>query len=130
MELKASYKIDSYKKVNAIFMILIIAVFLYSYISRFLNFGLRSSCETLPLVYCKSRGLTRAFSQILQFEFKEALLLNPYSLKIFLFFLVQLILRFYINSIINFNNLKLVLRLDVGFSIVFYIFCFYNLIVR
>nr|MBU3860727.1 DUF2752 domain-containing protein [Flavobacterium sp. MC2016-06] len=111
-------------------MILIIAVFLYSYISRFLNFGLRSSCETLPLVYCKSRGLTRAFSQILQFEFKEALLLNPYSLKIFLFFLVQLILRFYINSIINFNNLKLVLRLDVGFSIVFYIFCFYNLIVR
>jgi hypothetical protein len=130
MELKASYKIDSYKKVNAIFMILIIAVFLYSYISRFLNFGLRSSCETLPLVYCKSRGLTRAFSQILQFEFKEALLLNPYSLKIFSFFLVQLILRFYINSIINFNNLKLVLRLDVGFSIVFYIFCFYNLIVR
>ncbi|KFF06024.1 hypothetical protein B0A68_11910 [Flavobacterium reichenbachii] len=126
---EASYKIDSYKKINVIFALLITFIFFYCYFSVFLSTGLRSSCEGLPLAYCKSRGLTRAFSQILRFNFENAVLLNPYSLKIFLFFLIQLIARLFINSIIRLKNFKLVLNLDIIFTFIFFIFSFYNLVV-
>ncbi|MGE6355573.1 DUF2752 domain-containing protein [Flavobacterium sp. NPDC079362] len=83
----------------------------------------------MPLSYCKSRGLTRAFSQILRFNFSEAIAYNPYSIKIFLFFLIQLATRFVINKIIRLSNLKRILTCDIFFSVVFFIFSFYNLVV-
>ncbi|KIA98769.1 hypothetical protein OA93_07725 [Flavobacterium sp. KMS] len=104
-------------------------IFFYCYLSSFLNLGVRSLCEGMPLSYCKSRGLTRAFSQILNFNLKGAIAYNPYSLKIFSFFLIQLIARFLINKILQFSNFKIVLIFDVFFSIVFFIFSFYNLII-
>ncbi|OMQ13616.1 hypothetical protein BXU01_03835 [[Flexibacter] sp. ATCC 35103] len=94
----------------------------------FLNFGFPSSCEGMPLAYCKSRGLTRAFSQILRLKFKEAIAFNSYSIKIFLFFLVQLIARFSINKLLKPSNLKKVLTLDIILSTLFFIFSFYNLV--
>lgn len=129
METKPSYEIDSYKRINLIFIILIMFIFFYCYISTFLNFGVRSLCEGMPLSYCKSRGLTRAFSQILNFNLKEAIAYNPYSLKIFSFFLIQLIARFFINKIIRLSNFKLVLTFDVFLSSIYFIFSFYNLVI-
>lgn len=129
MEIKTSYGIDSYKKINLIFIILIMFIFFYSYLSTFLNFGIRSTCEGMPISYCKSRGLTRAFSQILNFNFKQAIAYNAYSLKIFLFFLIQLLARLVINKTINFSNFKLVLTFDIICSSIFFVFSFYNLVV-
>ncbi|MBF7090260.1 DUF2752 domain-containing protein [Flavobacterium sp. ALJ2] len=129
METKTSYGIDSYKKINLIFIILIMFIFFYSYLSAFLNFGVRSSCEGMPISYCKSRGLTRAFFQILNFNFKQAIIYNTYSLKIFLFFLIQLVARLVINKIINFSNFKLLLTFDIICSSIFFVFSFYNLVV-
>ncbi|KFF15573.1 DUF2752 domain-containing protein [Flavobacterium hydatis] len=83
----------------------------------------------MPLSYCKSRGLTRAFSQILNLNFKEALAYNPYSLKIFSFFLIQLMVRLLINKMLRFSNFKLVLAFDIVFSITFFIYSFYNLVI-
>lgn len=123
-----SNEIDSYKKINLIFIILIMFIFFYCLLMPFFNFGFRSSCEGMPLSYCRSRGLTRAFSQILRFNFDEAVQFNPYSLKIFFFFLMQLILRFVINKKINISNLKSILIIDIAFSIGFFLFSFYNLI--
>lgn len=128
MEIKSSYEIDSYKKINTIFIIIILFIFFYGFIMPFLNFGFRSSCEGMPLIYCKSRGLTRAFSQILRFNFNEAIAYNIYSIKIFSFFLIQLIARSFINAIIRFSNFRIILILDICCSIIFFIFSFYNLV--
>lgn len=129
MEIKTSDEIDSYKKVNMIFMAIIMFIFFYSYIMPYLNFGFRSSCEGMPLSYCKSRGLTRAFSQILRFNFEQATTLNSYSIKIFLFFLVQLIARFTVNKIVRLSNLKTVVTLDICCSVLLFVFSFYNLVI-
>lgn len=129
MEIKSSYEIETYKKVNTIFIIIIVFIFFYCFIAPFLKFGFHSSCEGMPLSYCKSRGLTRAFTQIIRFNFTEALAYNPYSLKIFLFFLIQLVTRFFINKIIRLSNLKRVLACDIFLSTVFFVFSFYNLVV-
>jgi hypothetical protein len=129
VETKPFYEIDSYKRINMIFIIIIVFIFFYCYLSSFLNFGIGSLCKGMPLSYCKSRGLTRAFSQILNLNFKEAIAYNPYSLKIFSFFLIQLIARLVINKIINFSNFKLVLTFDIICSSIFFVFSFYNLVV-
>lgn len=129
METKPSYEIDSYKRINMIFIIIIMFIFFYCYLSSFLNFGIGSLCEGMPLSYCKSRGLTRAFSEILNLNFKEAIAYNPYSLKIFSFFLIQLIVRFLINKILQLSNFKSVLTFDIAFSVTFFIFAFYNLVI-
>ena len=129
MEIKSSYEIDSYKKINVIFIIIIMFIFFYCLITPFLNFGLGSSCEGLPLPYCKSRGLTRAFSHILMFNFEQGVIYNPYSLKIFSFFLIQLAARFFINMTVRLSNLKLIVTLDIFLSLIFFIFSFYNLVI-
>lgn len=128
LKLELQYKLDSYKKINMILAIIIMFVFFYCFFLPYLNFGLRSSCEGLPLAYCKSRGLTRAFSQILRFHFKEAIIYNPFSIKIFGFFLFQFFTRFFINWIISFSLFKSILFFDVSFSVISFLFCFYNLI--
>ncbi len=121
-------EIDSYKKINVILIFIIMFVFFYCFFLPYLNFGLRSSCDGLPLIYCKSRGLTRAFSQILRFHFREAIVYNPFSIKIFSFFLFQLVARFFINCIISFPIFKKVLIFDISLSVISFLFCFYNLI--
>lgn len=128
MEIKFSYEIDSYKKINMIFIVIIMFIFFYCFITPFLDFGFGSSCEGMPLSYCKSRGLTRAFAQIIRFNFSEAIAYNPYSVKVFLFFLIQLVTRFFINKIVRLSNLKRVLTCDILLSIVFFVFSFYNLV--
>lgn len=124
----SSYEIDSYKKINTIFFVIFAFVFFYCFITPFLHFGFPSTCEGMPLSYCKSRGLTRAFSQILRFNFHEAIIYNPYSIKIFSFFLIQMIARFSINKIMSLANLWMVLIFDIVLSIVLFVFSFYNLI--
>lgn len=123
-----SYEIDSYKKINIILIIIIMFVFFYCFFLPYLGFGLNSACRGLPLMYCKSRGLTRAFSQILHLNFNHALACNVYSIKIFSFFFLQLIARFLINWKISDSNLKRIFNLDVAVSVIYFLFCFYNLV--
>lgn len=129
MEIKSSYEIDSYKKINMIFIVIIMFIFFYCFTMPFLNFGFHSTCEGMPLAYCKSRGLTRAFAQILRLNFNEAIPYNPYSIKIFSFFLIQLVMRFIINKIIRLSNCKRILIGDIFLSIMMFIFSFYNLVI-
>ena len=129
MQVENTIGINSYKKINIIFSILIIFIFFYTYLLPYLNITLKSSCEGLPLIYCKSKGLTRAFSQILRFNIEEAQLLNSISLKIFSFFLVQLVARNFINFILTSTNYKRVIVVDVILTTIFFIFSFINLII-
>ena len=129
MQVENTIGINSYKKINIIFSILIIFIFFYTYLLPYLNITLKSSCEGLPLVYCKSKGLTRAFSQILRFNIEEALILNPYSFIIFTFFLIQLFTRNFINFILTTTNYKNVVMIDVFLTSVYFIFSFVYLII-
>lgn len=128
MSNKFYYQIDSYKKINVIFSFLIVFIFLYSFIAPYVVFTIPSSCVGMPLIYCKSRGLTRAFSEIIRFNFANALVYNLYSLKIFCFFLMQLLARISIYKIIEVNNFKTILFFDIILSILLFLFSFYNLI--
>ena len=122
------YRIDSYKKVNVIFILLIAFAFFYCYLLPYLNVSISSSCEGLPQIYCKSRGLTRAFSEILRFNFEKAMHYNVFSVKIFLFFLIQFMARIVINKLINPVNFKRILNLDIFLTILFFVYAFHNLI--
>ncbi|CAD0009012.1 hypothetical protein FLACHUCJ7_04053 [Flavobacterium chungangense] len=127
-QIKSSYELESYKKINIIFALLIMFIFFYSYLSPYISFRLSSSCHGLPQTYCKSRGLTRAFSQILRLNFEKAILFNVYSIKVFLFFLIQLIVRFFLNVIVKLSNFKLLIFSDAIFSLLFFLFSFYDLV--
>jgi hypothetical protein len=129
LEIKSPYEIDSYKKINLIFIVIIMFIFFYCLLVPFLNFGFHSSCQGMPLAYCKSRGLTRAFAQILRLNFQRAILYNPYSLKIFSFFLIQLFFRFLINKLVLLSNYKRIVACDILLSIMFFVFSFYNLVI-
>lgn len=128
MNINSSYEVDSYKKINVIFILIIMFIFFYCFLTTYFSFSITSSCEGMPLIYCKSRGLTRAFSQILKFNFQEAIDFNPYSLKIFLFFLIQLLSRVVINIKVNLQNLKSIVFWDIFGSTIFFLLSFYNLI--
>ncbi len=128
MKINSSYEVDSYKKINIIFIIIIMFIFFYCFLIPYFTFGISSSCEGMPLMYCKSRGLTRAFSQILRLNFQGALELNPCSFKIFLFFLIMLLSRIFINIKVNLKHFKRIVYWDVSSGTILFLFSFYNLI--
>jgi Protein of unknown function (DUF2752) len=77
---------------------------------------------------CPTCGITRAFSEILHFRFKEAIKLNMLSVSLFGFFFVQLLLRFFINAVaLKYFELKKVVLIDVIFSAFLFLFCFFEL---
>lgn len=129
MNIDSSYAIISYKKINIIFSLIILLIFLYCFLFPYLPFTINSSCEGLPLVYCKSRGLTRAFGEILSLNFEKALQYNSSSIQVFSFFLFQLFTRIAINIIIDLRNYNKIIYLDSAFSVVFFIFSFYKLLI-
>lgn len=129
MNKDSSNAIRGYKKINIIFSLIILLIFLYCYLFPFLPFTINSSCEGLPQVYCKSRGLTRAFGEILSLNFEKALQYNSSSIQVFSFFLFQLFTRIAINIIIDLRNYNKIIYLDSAFSVVFFIFSFYKLLI-
>lgn len=77
-------------------------------------------------VDCPSCGLSRAFSAILQFDFKAATDLNKSSLWVFSFFLIQLVMRIAINRILSLQKLTLrsIVFTDVSVSVFLFALCF------
>lgn len=128
MQTNLFYQIEAYKKINIIFSLLIIFVFFYCFMVPYLPVSIPSSCEGMPELYCKSRGLTRSFSEILRFNFDKAAVYNSYGIKIFTFFLFQFFARIYIYKKVNPDNLKLTRTLDVTLSTLGFIASFYNLV--
>ncbi len=77
-----------------------------------------------------SKGLSSAFSEIVRGNFSQAIVLNPHSIRIFAFFALQLLVRFFIVLILfTFPNLWKKLAIADGlFSLLLFIYCFYPLI--
>lgn len=80
----------NYIKINVTFIILILIMLMYSAIfSDKKAYPIKSMYEQNII----STGLSRAFSEIVRFNFEKAKKYNVYSIKIFMFFFSQLFLR-------------------------------------
>lgn len=88
-------KYNPYTLLNIIFIVIIVMILLYSGI-----FSTEKSGYPVPSVYTEltghesvSTGLSHSFSEIIRLNFRKAHEYNPYGIRIFLFFIVQLFLR-------------------------------------
>ena len=85
---------NNYLIINLIFAGLIVVLILYSFI-----FSAEGSKHPVPSAgwltgqTLPSTGLSRSFSEIVRLEFDRARMYNPYGIRIFSFFLIQLLMR-------------------------------------
>ncbi len=95
------------------------------------NHPIKSACEIFTGHPCKSTGLSRSFSEIVRFDFESAKAYNSYGLRVFLFFLIQLLLRIAISLVIKKRKVISVNRIviiDAIFSASLYLYCFWRII--
>lgn len=122
------YQRNSYKKINRIFIFLSVGVFLYSFLLPFLPLTISSSCDDLPHAYCKSRGLSRAFSELVRLNYSSALEYNIYSLNIFAFFLYVFFSRITINIFFTLCKKSLFIITDIFLSSFLFLYLFLPLL--
>lgn len=124
---------EPYHIINLCFAGIIIMIFIYSgiYSAEKENHPIKSACKTITGEPCKSSGLSRSFSEIVRFRFESAKSYNKFSIKIFLFFLIQLFLRF-ITSLVLYHKIitqKRLVFLDSLVSSGLYLYCFWGIII-
>lgn len=85
----------NYTIINLVFIGIIVSIVFYSVV--FSANGLKHPVPSgAALIHGKvtlSTGLSRSFSEIIRLNFKQAGLYNPYGARIFIFFMIQLLLR-------------------------------------
>ena len=120
--------VKQYITINAIFAFFIIIIFLYSLVfsPESLNYPIHSQASNTSV----STGLSRAFSEIVRFNFAEAKVLNKYSLSIFLFFFIQLFLRIVVSILLlsTKKNKKLLLLTDILITVLLFLQSFWKFI--
>jgi hypothetical protein len=86
---------DSYLLVNLAFIGIILSIFTYSVIftDNGRKYPVPSGAAILTGKISASSGLSRSFSEIVRFNFRESKLYNPYGIRIFSFFAIQLLMR-------------------------------------
>ena len=99
---------NAYLTVNIIFTGVILLVMGYSvfYSPEKNNYPVVCIHEKITGMPCPSCGLSHAFSLIVRGRFSEALSWNPYSIRVFLFFFVQLLMRLTMVIYLSYHNLK------------------------
>ena len=119
-----------YHIINAAFSGVIFCIFIYSFIFQGNSHPVPALLTDITGLIPPSKGLSASFSEIVRGNFDEALLLNPYSLRIFAFFLIQLLTRILASITIEANWIKLnrVAIIDIIFSILLFGICFAPLI--
>ncbi|MDY6801932.1 MAG: hypothetical protein SVU94_12025 [Bacteroidota bacterium] len=126
------YPKHPYHSINLSFAGIIFLIFLYSGIFSVEknNHPIKSACETITGEPCKSTGLSRSFSEIVRLQFESAKKYNPYSLKIFTFFLIQFFLRFFISFLIIklSQHTHFIIISDTIFAVSLYTICFWEMI--
>ena len=78
-----------------------------------------------------SSGLSRSFSEIIRLDFRSAYDYNPYGIRIFLFFLLQLFLRINFLSIVKSRapDLSLII-LDIALSVGIFLIAFWPFLIN
>jgi hypothetical protein len=119
-----------YHIINICFACIILGVFLYSLLFRGDNHPIPALLTDITGLIPPSKGLSAGFSELVRGNFEAALDQNPYSLRIFSFFLIQLFTRGLISIAIEGYWIKFskVIVIDSIYSITLFAFCFAPLI--
>ncbi len=117
---------NPYIVINYTFVLLILLIIVYSKVLGVLPEELRvkSQCISENIDDCKSYGLSRSFHLITNFRFEEAKNMNPYSLRIFSFFFVQLLLRVLSSWLYVRKHKDSIIVADVVISTVYFLYTF------
>ena len=123
--------LNAYIKINLLFAGIIIAVIIYS--------GIFSAQYEHPIkcvhfeqtgVECETCGISRSFSEIVRFDFQSARDFNRNGIPVFLFFLIQLVLRlcFSLVFVKKWIKSRNVVIIDSIISLTLFVVTFKNLI--
>ena len=123
--------INVYAAVNALFIAVILAIFIYSFVFKTEKHPIPALLTQSTGLIPPSRGLSKSFSEIVRGNIRAAKLINPHSLQIFAFFLIQLVMR-----VAGFVAAKIIgspfpvkgIAVDVCISLALFAFCFAPLI--
>lgn len=121
-----------YLLLNIIFAGIIISIFIYSGIFSAQENNHPIKCPHFELTGkpCPSCGLSRSFSEIVRLEFESAQIYNSNGLKIFTFFIIQLVLRLLTTLLFVKNTIKqrTLIIIDSFVSIILFLWCFWDFI--
>jgi hypothetical protein len=119
-----------YHAINICFGIIILGIFFYSLLFRGDNHPIPAILTDLTGLIPPSKGLSAGFSELVRGNFQTALMHNPHSLRIFSFFIIQLLSRGLVSIAIEGNWIKMnrIVLIDVVFSTSLFLFCFAPLI--
>ena len=115
-------RVRSYQLINIIIAGVIVMIIIYSGIFSPVknNYPVKCVHEKFTGMPCPSCGLSHSFSYIVRGDFDRASDLNIYGMRVFLFFLFQLILRgsnfIYLKR--NPLNIRTVGLLDISLSVI------------
>jgi hypothetical protein len=124
---------NSYLIINLIFIGIISAIIGYSFVfsGENLKHPIPSGPALLTGKSSPSTGLSRSFSAIVRFDFEAARAYNPYGLRIFGFFMIQLIQRI-ISSLlilrISNEGKNLLIIVDATISLTLFVVMFWPFI--
>lgn len=119
-----------YHIINTVFGGIILCIFIYSLIFHGNNHPVPALLTDITGIIPPSKGLSSSFSEIVRGNLDEALTLNPHSIRIFAFFLIQLLTRILVSITVEANWIKQnrVIIIDIFFSILLFGICFAPLI--
>jgi hypothetical protein len=122
------YSFKTYRIINIIIAGVIIGIFLYSGVFNYKknNFPIHSFHENITGQTSISSGLSRSFSAIVRLDFEEAKAYNQYGMGLFVFFILQLLLRCFFYFIIakSFYSVGQIIKIDVLISISLFVLYF------
>ena len=119
-----------YHSINISFGVIILGIILYSYIFHGNNHPIPALLTQLTGMIPPSKGLSAGFSEIVRGNFDAALIINPYCLRVFSFFIIQFFSRALVSISIEGNWIKTthLVLIDTIFSITLFTICFAPLI--
>ena len=121
---------EPYIQINCILLILLLSIFAYSFFYPLLaeqEMTVSSSCEEMPERYCKSRGLSRAFAQIMHGNIEKARTLNKYAVSVFSFFALQCFARIVFSLLYQKLQSNKLAFVDSVFSGIYFVYTFFPL---
>jgi hypothetical protein len=116
--------------INLIFAGLIVILILYSFLfsAEGHKHPIPSAGDWLNVQTLLSSGLSRSFSEIVHLEFDQARKYNPYGVRIFAFFFIQLLLRIagsFAAFYAGLEKLRMGIMADAVFSAFLFVLCFW-----
>ena len=127
---KVSNSRVAYLVLNISFTAIIMAIFLYSAFYKNSNHHIPALLTQETGIIPPSKGLSASFAEIVRGNISTALEMNPHSIRIFSFFVIQFLLRTVILIALKKNWLPVsrMVTIDVSISVILFVVCFAPLI--